>query len=105
MSSLPLAIATPHFSPNPYRHTLRMSIAQQNALASCAGISIMRPPTTKMEEKMAQDNAARADEESSAESFSNKTVVMADNGHGAKVKLWTNKSDKGEFHTVSIELS
>lgn len=40
------------------------------------------------------------------ESFSNKPTVLADNGHGTRVKLWTNKTEAGgEFQTVSIERS
>jgi len=56
---------------------------------------------------MNQSNAQRAEEpsDSSSESFSNKPVVLADNGHGAKVKLWTNRADGREFQTVSIERS
>ena len=57
---------------------------------------------------MAQDNAQRADEPADQqESFSNKPVVLADTGHGTRVKLWTNKnkSDGTEFQTVSIERS
>jgi hypothetical protein len=60
-----------------------------------------------MEETMVQNNTQRADEseESQSTSFSNKPVVLADNGHSTKVKLWTNKTENGEFHTVSIERS
>jgi hypothetical protein len=58
---------------------------------------------------MPQDNAQRTDDTSAEpqESFSNKPVVLADSGHGAKVKLWNNKnkSDGTEFQTVSIERS
>lgn len=47
-----------------------------------------------------------ATEEGSSESFANKPVVLADNGHGTKVKLWKNKTaEGGEFQTVSIERS
>jgi hypothetical protein len=62
-----------------------------------------------MEENMAQDNAQRADEQAGEpqESFSNKPVVLADTGHGTRVKLWNNKNkaDGSEFQTVSIERS
>jgi len=56
---------------------------------------------------MAQDNAQRADDSEPQESFSNKPAVLADTGHGTKVKLWTNKNrtDGTEFQTVSIERS
>jgi len=43
---------------------------------------------------MAKENAARTGEipeESQGTSFTNESVVLADNGHGKKVKLWTNK--------------
>jgi hypothetical protein len=58
---------------------------------------------------MAQ-HAQRADEgddqpQPQAEGFSNKPTVLADNGHGTKVKLWNNKGSKGDFQTVSIERS
>jgi hypothetical protein len=45
-----------------------------------------------MEEYMAQANAQRTDEpeESQGASFSNKPILLADNGHGTKVKLWPN---------------
>jgi hypothetical protein len=54
--------------------------------------------------------AQRADNEDEGDqqttSFSNKPVILADNGHGTKVKLWTNKTGEGkEFQTVSIERS
>ena len=29
--------------------------------------------------------------------------MLADNGRGSKVKLWTNKADGREYQTVSIE--
>jgi hypothetical protein len=61
-----------------------------------------------MENNMPQANAERTDEPSDErESFSNKPVVLADTGHGTKVKLWTNKNktDGTEFQTVSIERS
>jgi hypothetical protein len=61
-----------------------------------------------MEEIMANSNAQRTDEPTEPqESFSNKPVVLADSGHGTKVKLWTNKNkaDNTEFQTVSIERS
>ena len=57
---------------------------------------------------MAQDNTQRADEQpmEQQESFSNKPQVLADNGRGTKVKLWTNrKADGSEFQTISIERS
>lgn len=58
---------------------------------------------------MADSNARRADEPAGEpqESFSNKPLVLADSGHGTKVKLWTNKNkaDGSEFQTVSIERS
>jgi len=54
---------------------------------------------------MAQDNTARTEGDQPEESFSNKPVVISDNGHGTKVKLWTNKTDTGEFHSISIERS
>ena|ERR1700722_18484071 len=49
--------------------------------------------------------AAAADDEQPTSSFSNKPVFLADNGHGTKVKLWTNKTEGKEFQTVSIERS
>jgi hypothetical protein len=62
-----------------------------------------------LEEIMPQDNAQRLDESTGEpqESFSNKPAVLADTGHGTKVKLWTNKNrtDGTEFQTVSIERS
>jgi hypothetical protein len=56
---------------------------------------------------MAQSNAQREEDtpDESSGSFSNKPVVLADNGHGSKVKLWTNRADGREFQTVSIERS
>jgi hypothetical protein len=62
-----------------------------------------------MEETMPQENAQRIDEPTgdTQESFSNKPVMLADTGHGTKVKLWTNrnKTDGTEFQTISIERS
>ena len=55
---------------------------------------------------MAQAQAAAAATGEQTTSFSNKPVVLADNGHGTKVKLWNNKTDEGkDFQTVSIERS
>jgi hypothetical protein len=51
-----------------------------------------------------QSNTARAEEPSEGK-FSNKPTVVADNGHGTKVKLWTNKGENGEYQTVSIDRS
>jgi len=54
---------------------------------------------------MPQTQAAVQQEEPTA-SFANKPVVLADNGHGTKVKLWNNKTEEGrDFPTVSIERS
>jgi hypothetical protein len=58
-----------------------------------------------MEENMAQAQRAESEDEGDQQSasFSNRPVVLADNGHGTKVKLWTNKTGEGkEFQTVSI---
>jgi hypothetical protein len=56
--------------------------------------------------KQAQAAAVANDEEQTATSFSNKPIVLADNGHGTKVKLWNNKLEDGrEFPTISIERS
>ena len=57
---------------------------------------------------MAQAQRAETEDagDQQSTSFSNKPVVLADNGHGTKVKLWTNKTGEGkEFQTVSIERS
>jgi hypothetical protein len=58
---------------------------------------------------MADSNAQRVDEPAAEpqEPFSNKPVVLADTGHGTRVKLWNNKNkaDGSEFQTVSIERS
>ena len=55
---------------------------------------------------MAQAQAASAADDEPATSFSNKPVILADNGHGTKVKLWNNKTGEGkDFQTVSIERS
>jgi hypothetical protein len=55
---------------------------------------------------MAQAQRAEgADDEQQTTSFSNKPVVLADNGHGTKVKLWNNDGKKGEYQTVTIERS
>jgi len=53
---------------------------------------------------MAQDNTARA-EESTERRFTTSPTVLADNGHGTKVKLWNNKGENGEYQTLSIERS
>lgn len=51
-------------------------------------------------------NAQRADTpEEPKEGFSNKPVLLADNGHGTKVKLWNNTGKNGEFQTISVERS
>ena len=56
---------------------------------------------------MSQSSAQRAQTaDDQSESPPNKPTVLADNGHGTKVKLWSNKTDAGgEFQTVSIERS
>lgn len=57
---------------------------------------------------MAQAQRAESadDSEQQSTSFANKPTVLADNGHGTKVKLWSNKLEDGrEFQTVSIERS
>jgi hypothetical protein len=44
-----------------------------------------------MESFMPRDSAQRADnQDEESKSFTNKPVVLADNGHGTKVKLWPN---------------
>ena len=53
---------------------------------------------------MAQAQRADAPEEPK-QGFSNRPTIIADNGHGTKVKLWSNDSKNGEFQTVSIERS
>jgi hypothetical protein len=54
---------------------------------------------------MAQAQRTDAPEDQ-GESFANKPILLADNGHGTKVKLWTNRTDDGrEFQTVAIERS
>jgi hypothetical protein len=56
---------------------------------------------------MSKANAQRAEEQPPEEpkSFANKPVVLADNGHGTKVKMWNNDGKNGEYQTVSIERS
>lgn len=51
-------------------------------------------------------DAAEADQPTDERKFTgSKPVVLADNGHGTKVKLWKNTGKNGEFPTVSIERS
>ncbi len=56
---------------------------------------------------MPQNNAQRSEEpEQQTGSFGNRPVLLADNGHGTKVKLWNNRTEAGgEFQTISIERS
>jgi hypothetical protein len=51
--------------------------------------------------------AHRASEpEDQAESFSNKPILLADNGHGTKVKLWlNNEPGRSGIPNVSVERS
>ena len=52
------------------------------------------------------DDAAEADAPAEERKFSGtKPTLIADNGHGTKVKLWKNSGKNGEFATVSIERS
>jgi len=54
----------------------------------------------------AQPAETSDDSDQQTSSFSNKPTVLADNGHGTKVKLWNNKlEDDRDFQTVSIERS
>ncbi len=56
---------------------------------------------------MAQSNAQRAESsDEQQESFSNKPILLADNGHGTKVKLWLNNGQgQSGIPNVSIERS
>jgi len=54
-----------------------------------------------------QSNAQRADESDEPQgSFTNKPVLLADNGHGTKVKLWPNDGPgQNGIPNVAIERS
>ena len=57
---------------------------------------------------MAQTNAKKADEapEETQGSFTNRPVILADNGHGTKVKLWPNDGPgQNGIPNVAIERS
>lgn len=48
---------------------------------------------------------AEVAEANEAQAEGNKPILLADNGHGTKVKLWTNNGKHGQFQTISIERS
>lgn len=56
---------------------------------------------------MQKSNTARADDaEGSQGSFTNRPVMLADNGHGTKIKLWPNDGPgQNGIPNVSIERS
>jgi hypothetical protein len=60
-----------------------------------------------MEENMSTSNAQRLEPgEEQRESFTNKPVLLADNGHGTKVKLWPNDGPgQNGIPNVAIERS